>query len=63
MSPTSKIAAGVQKNLFVSERAILKELLKQRTNVHLCMELLDSVHGAAALKIPLTDHMRYVYGI
>ena len=54
MSPTSRRAEGVQKHLFVSERAVLKELLKQRTNVRSCTELLYSVRGAAALKISLT---------
>ena len=49
MSPTSRRAVGV----FVSERAVLKELLKQRVNVRSCTELLHSVRGAAALKIPL----------
>ena len=44
---------GVQKHLFVSERAVLKELLKQRANVHSCTKLLYSVRGAAALKIHL----------
>ena len=46
---------GVQKHLLVSERAVLKELLKQRVNVRSCTELLYSVRvrGAAALKIPL----------
>ena len=44
---------AVQKHLFVSERAVLKELLKQRVNVRSCTELLYSVRGAAALKIPL----------
>ena len=44
---------GVQKHLFVSERAVLKELLKQRVNVRSCTELLYIVRGAAALKIPL----------
>ena len=39
-----------------------KELLKQRTNVCSCMELLYSMRGAAELKIPLNDHVRYVYG-
>ena len=43
---------GVQKHLFVSERAVLKELLKQRANVLSCTELLHSIRGAAALKIP-----------
>ena len=33
MSPTSRRAVGVQRHLLVSERAALKELLKQRTNV------------------------------
>ena len=54
MSPTSRRAVGFQKHLFVSEHAILKELLKQRTNVRSCTELLYSVCGAAALKIPLS---------
>ena len=43
---------GVQKHLFVSERAVLKELLKQRANVRSCTALLYSVRGPAALKIP-----------
>ena len=42
----------VQKHLFVSERAVLKELLKERANVHSCTKLLYSVRGAVALKIP-----------
>ena len=53
MSPTSRRAVAVQKHLFVSERAVLKELLKQRVNVRSCTEILYSVRGAAALKIPL----------
>ena len=44
---------GVQKHLLVSESAVLKELLKQKVNVRSCTELLYSVRGAAALKIPL----------
>ena len=52
---------GVQKHLFVSERAILKELLKQRTNVRSCTGLLYSVRRAAALKILLIDHVRYIH--
>ena len=43
---------GVQKHLLVSERAVLKELLKQKVNVRSYTELLYSVRGAAALKIP-----------
>ena len=37
----------------MSKRAILTELLKQRANVRSYTELLYSVHGAAALRIPL----------
>ena len=51
---------GVQKHLFVSECAVLKELLKQRASVRSCTELLYSVRWAAALKIPLAG-VRYVY--
>ena len=56
MSPTSRRAEGVQKHLFVSERAVLKELLAKtkNENVRSCTELLYSVRGAAALQIPLT---------
>ena len=52
MSPTSTSDVGVQKHLFVSERSALKELIKQRANVRSCMELLYSVRGVTALKIP-----------
>ena len=40
MSPNSRRVVGVQKHIFVSERGIAKELLKQRANVGSCMELL-----------------------
>ena len=50
MSPTSRRAVGVQKHLFVSERAVLKKLLQQRANVRSYTELLYSVRGAATLK-------------
>ena len=42
---------GVQKHVFVRERTVLKQLLRQRANVCSCTELLYSVRGAAALKI------------
>ena len=54
--PPKELYVGVQKLLFVSKCAVLKELhvLQQRMIVCSCTESLYSVCGAAALKIILT---------
>ena len=41
MSPTFRRVVGVQKHLFVTERGVLKELLKLKTNARSFTKLLS----------------------